>query len=126
MADDQEKEIFRAIFTYGEQALKSVILINGGASVALLAFIGNLIAKGGGSATTQLLSLALAFFVYGVLLGSVAVGASYVTQYSYIHFTALTSRIWHAVSVLLVLTSYFFFGVGSYLCYTAIRDAALR
>ena len=41
-------ELMRATVAFGQFAIKSAILINGGATVALLAFIGNIWKDGGG------------------------------------------------------------------------------
>jgi hypothetical protein len=124
MADEEQKELFKAIPAYGEHTLKSVILINGGASVALLAFIGNILARGVSTSLASAYSLPLAHYVFGVLAGALATGSSYITQYSYVHFDRKIGVFWHWVSVALVLVAYLLFGLGSFLCYEAIKNTA--
>ncbi len=68
----------KATCVAGQGALKTTIIMNGGASVALLAFIGNTwIHKGGGVA---MLSIALFLFAVGVLSGCAATGVTYLAQ----------------------------------------------
>lgn len=124
MADDQEKEMFRTIFTYGEHAVKSVLLINGGAAVALLAFVGNILARGIRTSLASDYSLPLAYYSFGVLAGSLAMGSSYITQYSYVHFRQRCGIVWHWVTATLVASAYVCFGVATFLCYEAIKNTA--
>lgn len=71
-------ELTKATCVAGQGALKTTIIMNGGASVALLAFIGNTwIHKGNGVAS---LSIALFLFAAGVLSGCAASGATYLAQ----------------------------------------------
>ena len=71
-------EIAKATCVAGQGALKTTIIMNGGASVALLAFIGNTwIHKGDGVA---MLSIALFLFAIGVLSGCAATGVTYFAQ----------------------------------------------
>ena len=71
-------EVSKATCIAGQGALKTTIIMNGGASVALLAFIGNTwIHKGDGVA---MLSIALFLFAAGVLSGCAATGVTYLAQ----------------------------------------------
>ena len=71
-------EMTNATCVAGQGALKTTIIMNGGASVALLAFIGNTwIHKGDGVA---MLSIALFLFAVGVLSGCAATGVTYLAQ----------------------------------------------
>ncbi|MGR3219179.1 MAG: hypothetical protein ACUZ8H_05085 [Candidatus Anammoxibacter sp.] len=57
----QAVEMFKSVISYGATALKSAILINGGAAVALLAFIGNIWNKGIPQAAVGPLTSAIAY-----------------------------------------------------------------
>ena len=76
-------EMFRAVISAGQNALRSAFLMNGGGAVAVLAFIGNL----ANNDPQRIPSLApsLTVFVSGVLLVAVASGATYFSQWFYAH-----------------------------------------
>jgi hypothetical protein len=62
----------------GQGALKAALLINGGASVALLAFIGTTIVKDTKNCLSLLLCFSMLLFVFGVLCAAIASGVTYV------------------------------------------------
>ena len=104
--------IFNAGLVLGQNALKSVILINGGAAVALLAFIGHIWPK---EQPSQLIHLggSLQWFVYGVFFAAVASGITYVTQIIYaVYFQRRetigfkSGLVLHGVVFLFAVTSY--------------------
>jgi len=66
--------------TYGKEALKSIIIINGGAAVALLALVSQ-VAKGSHGIVPPL-SIALVWFGGGVLAGALATGLAYLSQWA--------------------------------------------
>lgn len=72
-------EQFRSVLEAGGAALKVLLTMNGGAAVALLAFLGSLEGKGAHTAVTPFAAAMLAFIwgVFGVGLSS---AARYVTQ----------------------------------------------
>jgi hypothetical protein len=124
METESEKEIFKSILSYAESALKTVILINGGACLALLAFLGNIIAKGINTKVVIEFSFPILLYVAGVLVGAIATGAAYLTQYSYIHFSRKTAVMWHFISAIFVIVAYVAFAAGSYMCYIAFTKIA--
>ena len=71
---------FHAVITIGQGALKSGALINGGACVALLAFIGNIITKE--PSMISGLSTALLIFGGGLLFAAISSGTTYLAQES--------------------------------------------
>ncbi len=113
-------EMLRAVITYGQAAIKSAILINGGAAVALLAFIGNIWAK---TTTTQFaidsLTKAIVFFALGVVTGAIGTGTTYITQYLYSENRQKPAYAFHIVTVLIVLSTYALFCFGVYGAYNA-------
>ncbi|MBW4936170.1 hypothetical protein [Marinobacter sp. F4206] len=68
-------EHFRSVISMAELALKSAILVNGGACIALLTFIGNVSSSG-----SKLIVFGLFAFASGVFLDAVATFLAYLTQ----------------------------------------------
>ena len=73
---DEILESWKTLASFAGVALKSAILLNGAAAVAILAFIANQ-ADGGSS-----LVASLRFFVYGVLSASLATAFGYLSAYA--------------------------------------------
>lgn len=91
MNDDQKLKInelqmthalahFNSVISMAELALKSSILINGGAAISLLTFVGN-----DSGASKELIVLGLFVFALGVLLGGIATLLAYLTQNNYLN-----------------------------------------
>ena len=110
-------EMFRSIITYGSAALKSAILINGGAAVALLAFIGNIWTKEISQIAVNSLTNSILYFSFGVLVAAVGAAGSYFTQYCYGEKFQRAAIVFHTLTVILVLGSYVCFGIGAYEAY---------
>lgn len=85
-AYDNNNEFVRgsneAAINNANYALRTLVLINGGAAVAILAFIGSLVSGSDtfGSHLTELAS-PLMWFAWGVALATIGVGLAYVTNY---------------------------------------------
>jgi hypothetical protein len=82
----QDAEMFKSVIEAGQTALKSASLINGGAAVALLACLGNLLAKDPPSEILVIvprLASALYIFVLGVGFAGVATAIRYLSQAFY-------------------------------------------
>lgn len=112
-------ELFRSVITYGSAALKSSLLINGGAAAALLAFIGNIWAKETGAEAVKSLTMAILLFSFGVLAAALGTAGSYFSQYCYSEPFPRAAVVFHTLTVLFVLTSFALFGFGSYEAYSA-------
>ncbi len=123
MSDSDEK-MFDAIHPYAGGALKSILLVNGGASIALLAFIGNIVTSNPKSLLISTLSLPLAYYTSGVLAAAAASAGAYITQYSYFHFGQKWGQFWHWTSAIVLIASYILFAIGSYLAYDTFRNGA--
>lgn len=78
-------EMFKSVIISGQSAIRSAILINGGAFVALLVFIGKIWSESTSQIASSLLSSGIAFFSSGVLAGAVAAGFTYLSQLCYSH-----------------------------------------
>lgn len=110
-------EMFRSIISYGAAALKSAILINGGAAAALLAFIGNVWGKGVSSASVTPLTSAIAYFSFGVLAAAIGTASSYFTQYYYGENYQRTGVAFHTLTAVLVVGAYILFSFGVFGAY---------
>ena len=76
-------EMFRSVIAAGQNAMRSATLINGGAGVALLAFIGHVWDKALTPNIVRGLTWSLLLFMSGVLTSAMAGGTTYVCQALY-------------------------------------------
>lgn len=112
-------ELFKSVITSGQNAIKSSFLLNGGAAVATLAFIGKL------TEIQQSLipnfAYSLTIFVSGVLVVTMASGFTYLSQLFYAGLKPYMIKIgltFNILSILLGLSSYGIFMWGMYSAYT--------
>jgi hypothetical protein len=120
-------ENFRQIIALGQAALRSITLINGGAAVALLAFIGHLV-----SVTSPTLSVlpfagALQHFVFGVFFAALASGTTYLSQLAYGGSVKWHHRVgiaFHVATVLLGIGAYVQFFIGTSGAYAGFTSGA--
>lgn len=77
--DFHPAEIYKSLITISVEALKMLALVNGGAAVALLAYLGNLASRSNGTRLPNM-TCALACFASGLFLTVLAFIASYLTQ----------------------------------------------
>lgn len=112
---ESNRVLLEAVMGFASATLKSALLINGGAAVAILAYLGN--------ARSEMRSEfphALLMFTSGVLFAAVASGASYLAQYQYAKREAKAER-WgdgyRGVAIGLVFLTYIAFAFGSYNAY---------
>ena len=122
-AFDRTLEMLRATLATSQSALKSALLINGGAAVALLAFVGS-IWNSANKAALPLVADALLYFVYGVLSAAIASGAAYLAQAGYGREFGNASRCigrsGHIVAFLGVLCSYVWFYYAAWSAFRAV------
>ena len=76
-------EMFKSVLEAGRAAVASALLVNGGASVAILAFLANVAIKSEAVVRAPAMAGALMWFASGVLAAAVASGITYVTQLLY-------------------------------------------
>ena len=113
-------EMFRSLISTGENALKSVILINGGAAVALLAFIGSIWDKSTNDIASKILLLiSMAGFVFGTFLGGVAASFTYLTQHLYSKQKHRKADVLGIICDILVFISYAVFVIASIFAFCA-------
>lgn len=113
-------EMFRSIITSGQNAIRSSFLMNGSASVALLAFIGHLAAIKPDS--IEVFADALVPFVLGVLAITLTSGFTYLSQWLY-GSTSPTVKKWgfgfNVTCIVLGISSYVCFVWGMWNAYCA-------
>ena len=113
-------EMFRSVILSGQNALKTAFLMNGGATVTLLAFLGKLSDQHQGK--IAVFASALVVFVIGVLAITVASGLTYLSQWFYAHsepWKRKTGHVLNFLTIALGLASYGFFIWGTVRAYKA-------
>ena len=115
-AHESKMETYRFMIASGQSAMKATVLINGGAAIALLAFIGHLVASAQASSIPEL-AVPLAGFVAAVLCGVMSIVLTYVTLSSYSADKVTRGNISNWFAVGFVVLSYVLFGLGSWLAY---------
>jgi hypothetical protein len=117
-------EMLRAVITVGQSALKGALIINGGAAVTLLAFIGKIWGSTDTQPTLVALSFALLSYVFGVLSAAMAAGATYFSQAGYADefgsHSHTIGRVGHIAAICFVFCAYILFAVGSWKAFSAI------
>lgn len=112
---ETEREMFRSVISSGQNALKTGFLLNGGASVAMLAYIGQ-----HGDKYVKEFSLSLINFVWGTVCISVSSGMVYICQRVFSD-EKLRSQKWvpflDVATILIGLSSFFFFVRAMYIAY---------
>lgn len=113
-------EMFKSVIQTGQNALKAFVLLNGGAAIALLAFIGKLADVS--RSHIPLFALPLTIFVIGAFFSTLSSGLTYLTQVMYSDGGIWRNRIGitlHLTTIGLGLTSLCMFGYGTYRAYNA-------
>lgn len=115
-------EMFRSVIESGQSAIKSSFLLNGGAAIAILAFIGKLTESEAERIPTFAGSLAI--FVIGVLVITVTAGFTYLTQWFYAgdeHWKIRAGFWLNIVAIVMGLSSYGIFTWGMCAAYMAFK-----
>ena len=113
-------EMFRSVITSGQNAIKSSFLLNGGAAVALLAFIAHLAQFNVGKVSE--FALCLLPFAFGVLAIAVTSGSTYLSQWLYASPSSGAKKAGFALNILCILlaiASYGLFTWGLFATYRA-------
>lgn len=119
MSEWHKEETYKSLIQIGTSALRFVLLSNGGAAVALLAFLGKLHEPG---ASAPNVSSSLAWFLAGIVAGGVAHVTAYLTQLALYNEDLKSQpeenfkghRTWLYLSLLLVVLGIVCFGVGAW------------
>lgn len=109
---ESQLEMFKSVLETGQTAVNTAILICGGGTVALLAFVGNLYSRTPPLAAPGALGVGLVLFAVGVLCGAMAAGARYLSQFCYGRNWLRSAVGFHILCIVLVISSYVLFGAG--------------
>lgn len=115
-------EMWRSVITFAQGSIKSSMIINGGAAAALLAFIGNVWAKGIVPEAVGPITLSIAYFSFGVLASALGSGTTYITQYSYAADWQRVAKSFHMFTLVLILGSFVLFGFGAFEAYVSFTE----
>ena len=105
-------EAFKAAVGAGKEALNALLLINGGAVVALLGFMGALISKGMASALGLQLSSSLLHFGFGVFAGALGFASRYLAQFAFASQWERSGTATNVVSIVVAIVGFVAFGLG--------------
>jgi len=106
-------EMFRSVVTAGQSALKSSMVINGGAAVALLAFTGKVWETKVSETVASSLSSSIFIFCLGVLCAALASGSTYLSQLSFASECNKTGHTINFINISFVISSYISFYMGA-------------
>lgn len=109
---ESQLEMFKSVLETGQTAVNTAILVSGGGTVALLAFVGNFQSKSPPVAVPSPLIVALILFAVGVLCGAMAAGGRYLSQFCYASAWRRSAIAFHIVCVVLVISTYLLFAAG--------------
>lgn len=119
---ESELEMFKSIIATGQTALRTAILVNGGAAVATLAFMGNLLTSPTSRGYAADFAASLLMFTVGVLCPAVATGITYLCQKAYRCDHRKFGHALTSVACLLVVSGYALF---LWACLNAYRAFSL-
>ncbi|MGM7448512.1 UNVERIFIED_ORG: hypothetical protein DFO82_2607 [Idiomarina abyssalis] len=113
LQEETKLEQFRSVMQMAAMALKSAMIINGGAAISLLTFLGNVNVASG----MDYFTCALKYYISGVTLAALATGVSYLAQFRYLHEVRnpqgmKIGKYITLLTVIIVLASYLAFLVG--------------
>ena len=133
--NDASLESFRSTIAWGQTSVNSSFFLNGGACVALLAFIGSIWSKSALYSEAVGIVFYLRCFAFGVLATTISSGASYFSQGYYTHAIPETfqqgdhkrpqtqkGNCWKNIAIALVVFSYCAFFVGVFSAATAMKE----
>ena len=112
-------EMLNAAINAGKDALNALVLINGGAVIALLGFLGAVVSQSFPKELGLGLTLPLLYFGSGVLLGALGFGFRYFSQACYSGDWIKTGLAFHGCAILFAVSGYVLFGLGIYGAYDA-------
>lgn len=107
-------EMFKSVITAGQSALKSSMVVNGGAAAALLAFTGKIWETNTSEVVANSLTSSIFIFCLGVLCAALATGTTYLSQLA---FSSGWLRLGHSINcfnIVVVLSSYGLFCFGAF------------
>jgi hypothetical protein len=123
-AEERQLKTFDSMIQLALTGFKLMVLLNGGAAVALLAYLGNITGNASTAATGTVLvppdlRAPMVFFILGLICCMAAVGLGYRTQYFLAKEVSGTAgygsyRAWFVWGSLLFAASIACFGIGAF------------
>jgi hypothetical protein len=115
---EQALETYKSMISIGTEALRALLLINGGAVVAILAYLGK--ASTAPSIAQDVLT-PIGFFIAGLVVATIAFLTTYLTQYHLFNDFFESERkksqkhvLWLRVTILISFASVAFFAWGAF------------
>lgn len=124
--NQQSLEMLKAVLEAGKSALQALLIINGGAVVALFGVMSNLAGKSGGALLAKYLALPLLQFGIGVLVSAIGFAFRYLSQACYSESDAQTDnyKAWgdrfRYAAIFSAIAGYVLFGYGVGNAYHAV------
>jgi hypothetical protein len=115
--EEHALETYKSLIGFGTQALRGLQLLNGGAVVAILAYMG----QAAGTVDTTKIRCSLLVFIVGLSLTALASLIAYLTQFSLFnelvnpHYEGKRHTFWLWIAIFLLFSSLACFITGSYL-----------
>lgn len=120
-------EAFKSVITVGANACRAFMIMNGGAAIALLAFLGNIWNKNSTPDAAKGIAISLGVFCFGVIASGFCAGFTYLAQSFYGNSLLGVNKRWlnaghfvNALACLSGLLSLFAFGYGAYSAFSAM------
>jgi hypothetical protein len=111
-------ETYKSLISISTEAFKALQLLNGGAVLAVLTYLGQR-----APTDTELLlraTLPMRLFVAGLITGTLVYGTSYLTQLALHQKKGGTSNCWLYLSFILCFGSVILFAFGAFACLDAL------
>ena len=124
--------VYQEVNMQGQAAMKAALLINGGASVAILAFIGTAMNNSTESFLLLKLCFSMLMFIAGVLSGAFAFGVTYLAGLADSNDSGIAQSnkkpfnwwpILNTIAIILVIIAYILFIMGSLNAYCAFTNS---
>nr|WP_310616674.1 hypothetical protein [Pantoea cypripedii] len=126
-------EAFKSTIAVGANACRAFMVMNGGAAIALLAFLGNIWNKSSNPDASKAIALSLVVFCLGVLASGVCAGMTYFAQFSFgssqlgqIKPWLWAGRITNALAILSGIASLIAFGYGANSAFIAMGAQLIK
>ena len=118
---DIEIEVFKSVMQSGQNAMKSALLINAGATISILTFVTKLFSEGKYILAADLAN-ALLIFTLGVFLAALSTAITYLTQDAASKNKIRSFTNYNRLSIGLIITSLGSFLYASSLIYVLIHS----
>ncbi|MDZ7750747.1 MAG: hypothetical protein U5S82_03610 [Gammaproteobacteria bacterium] len=107
-----------AQIAFAQDALRGIVLLNGGALISLLALFGQVWSKDSAEASIVMISLrpGLLFYLLGTIAGIIAQGAAYLSQQYFVEGHHVVGIALRHVVIMLSLCGIYLFAHASFSC----------